>query len=304
MSLGPGKRKSGGMSLYDDDDDDVGTEKPPLKRTSTGLYDAGDIAEGATTTTENSKSSSNGKVSKIGDGEMGGGVSKNHQDNASGSVKDLSKAESPLLISVLGCRRGERDDMQDAHLLIDDLSLGLPFVKRCALYAIFDGHAGTKAASYCEEHIPAILKKKLSSYTDLNTMEKQLKRTFTETFKSVDDGFLLEARKMKPVWKDGTTVTCVLLLNDSLYVANLGDSKAIVCRAKEEGFSSIELTVNHNPTMYEERMRIQKAGGTVRDGRVNGIIEVSRSIGDGQFKTHGVTCMPDMKKLTITENDR
>ncbi|RCN35872.1 hypothetical protein ANCCAN_18263 [Ancylostoma caninum] len=40
------------------------------------------------------------------------------------------------------------------------------------------------------------------------------------------------------------------------------------------------------------------------DGRVNGIIEVSRSIGDGQFKTHGVTCIPDMKKLTITPNDR
>ncbi|KAK6010638.1 hypothetical protein OSTOST_24308 [Ostertagia ostertagi] len=42
--------------------------------------------------------------------------------------------------------------------------------------------------------------------------------------------------------------------------------------------------------MYEERMRIQKAGGTVRDGRVNVIIEV--------------TCVPDMKKLTITERDR
>lgn len=37
---------------------------------------------------------------------------------------------------------------------------------------------------------------------------------------------------------------------------------------------------------------------------MNGIIEVSRSIGDGQFKTHGVTCIPDMKKLTITPNDR
>ncbi|PIO52414.1 hypothetical protein TELCIR_26280, partial [Teladorsagia circumcincta] len=78
---------------------------------------------------------------------------------------------------------------------------------------------------------------------------------------------------------------------------------AIVCRSKEGGFSHIELTVNHNPTMYEERMRIQKAGGTVKDGRVDGIIEVSRSIGDGQFKTHGVTCIPDMKKLTITERD-
>ncbi|PIO61069.1 protein phosphatase 2C, partial [Teladorsagia circumcincta] len=139
--------------------------------------------------------------------------------------------------------------------------------------------------------------------SDLSTLEKQLKRVFAETFKSIDEGFLTEARKAKPVWKDGTTVTCVLLLNDSLYVANLGDSKAIVCRSKEGGFSHIELTVNHNPTMYEERMRIQKAGGTVKDGRVDGIIEVSRSIGDGQFKTHGVTCIPDMKKLTITERD-
>uniref|UniRef100_A0A0K0DCW5 PPM-type phosphatase domain-containing protein n=1 Tax=Angiostrongylus cantonensis TaxID=6313 RepID=A0A0K0DCW5_ANGCA len=70
----------------------------------------------------------------------------------------------------------------------------------------------------------------------------------------------------------------------------------------KDAFSPIELTVDHNPTMYEERMRIQKAGGTVKDGRVNGIIEVSRSIGDGQFKAHGVTCIPDMKKLTITPN--
>lgn len=30
---------------------------------------------------------------------------------------------------------------------------------------------------------------------DLSTMEKQLKRIFTETFKSIDEGFLAEARK-------------------------------------------------------------------------------------------------------------
>ncbi|KAE9413841.1 hypothetical protein Angca_003730, partial [Angiostrongylus cantonensis] len=218
------------------------------------------------------------------------------------------------LLSVLGCRRGERDDMQDAHLLLDNFSLGQSFVKRCSLYAIFDGHAGARAAKYCEEHIPSVLMKKLSSYNDSRLMEKHLKRIFAETFKAVDESFLIEARKMKPVWKDGTTVTCVLMLNDALYVANIGDSKvsviernAIVCRKKEDAFSPIELTVDHNPTMYEERMRIQKAGGTVKqvvDGRVNGIIEVSRSIGDGQFKAHGVTCIPDMKKLTITPSDR
>ncbi|VDK83109.1 unnamed protein product [Cylicostephanus goldi] len=133
---------------------------------------------------------------------------------------------SPLeRLAVLGCRQGQRDDMQDAHLLLHDFDLELPFVKRCALYAIFDGHAGARAANYCEEHVPSTLKKKLSSFGDLTSLEKQLKRTFTETFRSVDEAFLNEARKHKPTWKDGTTATCVLLLNDALYVANLGDSK-------------------------------------------------------------------------------
>jgi hypothetical protein len=41
---------------------------------------------------------------------------------------------------------------------------------------------------------------------------------------------------------------------------------------------AIKLTKEHNPTVYDERVRIQKAGGTVKDGRVLGILEVSRSI--------------------------
>ncbi|KAK6732817.1 hypothetical protein RB195_016909 [Necator americanus] len=285
MAETPGKRKSAALSLYDDDDE----ESPPVKRASGGLYDSGDEALTSSVSAPSTEKQ---------DSQLSNGGSKKEEPR-----ETISSLEPPHLTAVLGCRRGQRDDMQDAHLLLNNFDLELPFVKRCSLYAIFDGHAGARAAKYCEEHIPSTLKKKLSSYGDLNTMEKQLKRTFTETFKNVDEAFLNEAKKHKPVWKDGTTVTCVLLMNDSLYVANLGDSKAIVCRQKDDGFSSIELTVDHNPTSYDERMRIQKAGGTVRDGRVNGIIEVSRSIGDGQFKTHGVTCVPDMKKLTITPND-
>lgn len=299
-----GKRKSTALSLYDDDED----SKPPLKRTSGGLYDGDNEGGSSEPAAEDSAASNSTAETSNGANSSGDAAKEDKGDDAKQQSSPPGVSEPGLeplqLVTVLGCRRGQREDMQDAHLLLNDLSLGLPFVRRCALYAIFDGHAGTRAAKYCTENIPALLKKKLSSYGDLSTMEKQLKRIFTETFKSIDEGFLAEARKSKPVWKDGTTVTCVLLLNDALYVANLGDTKAIVCRNKETGFSSIELTVNHNPTMYEERMRIQKASGTVRDGRVNGIIEVSRSIGDGQFKTHGVTCIPDMKKLTITPSDR
>lgn len=41
-----------------------------------------------------------------------------------------------------------------------------------------------------------------------------------------------------------------------------------------------------------------------RDGRVMGVLEVSRSIGDGQYKKLGVTCTPDVKKCQLTDCDR
>ena len=41
-----------------------------------------------------------------------------------------------------------------------------------------------------------------------------------------------------------------------------------------------------------------------REGRVMGILEVSRSIGDGPYKKHGVICIPDVRRCQLTDNDR
>lgn len=64
------------------------------------------------------------------------------------------------------------------------------------------------------------------------------------------------------------------------------------------------LTRDHNPVDYEERQRIQATGATVQNGRVNNVLEVSRSFGDYQFKKQGVTCIPDVRKCHLTENDK
>ena len=34
-----------------------------------------------------------------------------------------------------------------------------------------------------------------------------------------------------------------------------------------------------------------------------GVLEVSRSIGDGPMKSHGVICLPDIRKLSLTPKD-
>ncbi|KAG3275646.1 ILK associated serine/threonine phosphatase [Ictidomys tridecemlineatus] len=88
--------------------------------------------------------------------------------------------------------------------------------------------------------------------------------------------------------------------------SSLISSQAILCRYNEESqrHAALSLSKEHNPTQYEERMRIQKAGGNVRDGRVLGVLEVSRSIGDGQYKRCGVTSVPDIRRCQLTPNDR
>ncbi|XP_059157022.1 integrin-linked kinase-associated serine/threonine phosphatase 2C-like [Physella acuta] len=214
-----------------------------------------------------------------------------------------------ILKGYVADRQGEREDMQDAHVLIDDFLQHIPglhnSIHRLALYAVFDGHGGVRASRFASQHLHNNLRDKFPK-GDITQVEKEIKRIFIDAFKKTDEDFLKEATKNKPSWKDGTTAVVVLAINDTLYIANLGDSKAVLCRFKdgEQRCVGIPLTTDHSPSLYEERMRIQKAGGNVREGRVMGVLEVARSIGDGPYKNHGVTCIPDIKRCQLTDNDR
>jgi serine/threonine protein phosphatase PrpC len=46
----------------------------------------------------------------------------------------------------------------------------------------------------------------------------------------------------------------------------------------------VELSEDHKPENDIEMKRIKAAGGFVEDGRVQGIIAVSRAIGDWEYK--------------------
>lgn len=65
-----------------------------------------------------------------------------------------------------------------------------------------------------------------------------------------------------------------------LVVANAGDSRAILSR--ETGVS--RLSFDHKPTEESEAQRIIASGAFVRDGRVNGMIGITRALGDHGMK--------------------
>ena len=71
------------------------------------------------------------------------------------------------------------------------------------------------------------------------------------------------------------------------------------------------MSYDHKPNDRIERERIQNAGATITDGRVNGNINLSRAIGDLEYKQNeslppekqAVTAFPDIKETTLQPND-
>ncbi|XP_072036058.1 integrin-linked kinase-associated serine/threonine phosphatase 2C-like [Amphiura filiformis] len=257
---------------------------------------------------EGEKKSADDELSKIKD-NAAIGVKRKAEEKPEDSKRKKLAPGLYEFHSYVAERKGEREDMQDTHVLIDDFTdqfHNLPTsVHRVAYYAVFDGHCGSKAS----QHAANVLHKKLISKFprgEVSHFDKEMKRCLIDTFKQTDDEFLKQASAVKPAWKDGSTAVCVLAVDNTLYIANLGDSKASLCRYDEEKqkYNLIPLSKEHSPSLYEERRRIQKAGGTVKDGRIMGILEVSRSIGDGRFKHCGVSCIPDVKKCQLTPKDK
>ena len=87
----------------------------------------------------------------------------------------------------------------------------------------------------------------------------------------------------------GCTACVSLVTPNKIYVANAGDSRAVAALDK----ASYELSEDHKPENKNERKRIENASGFVEDNRVNGILNLSRSIGDFEYKSNPK--LPDEK---------
>ena len=78
----------------------------------------------------------------------------------------------------------------------------------------------------------------------------------------------------------GCTANVILMTPEKVYCANAGDSRAV---AAVSGKAS-PLSFDHKPEDKNELARITNAGGTVNMGRVDGGLNLSRAIGDLEYK--------------------
>ncbi|KAK3225241.1 hypothetical protein Dsin_005103 [Dipteronia sinensis] len=202
--------------------------------------------------------------------------------------------------------------MEDAWVVMLDARADSPPNLRCAHFAIYDGHGGRLAAEYAQKKLHANV---VSAGLPRELLDvKAAKKAILDGFRKTDEYLLQESASGG--WQDGATAVCVWVLGRTVFVANIGDAKAVVARSSVadgsqnnlEGLSSLKaivVTREHKAIYPQERSRIQKAGGTVSsNGRLQGRLEVSRAFGDRQFKKFGVVATPDIHSFELTDREQ
>ncbi|KAF3326149.1 putative protein phosphatase 2C 35 [Carex littledalei] len=126
------------------------------------------------------------------------------------------------------------------------------------LFGVFDGHGayGTQCARFVRDRLPEVL------CADPAALQADPTKSFHEAFLTVN----LELHNNPDIddSMSGTTAIVVLVYGDMLYVANVGDSRAVagVLRGDESVLAE-DLSSDQTPFREDEKERVQKCGARV-----------------------------------------
>jgi protein phosphatase 1L len=182
--------------------------------------------------------------------------------------------------------RGKRSSMEDffeTHTCgVDGQIVGL--------FGVFDGHGGAQAAEYVQQNL----------FRNLKTHPKFISDTklaIVDAYQQTDSEFLkVENNQHRDA---GSTALTAALVGNHLLVANVGDSRAVLCRSGK----AVALSRDHKPNQSDERKRIEDAGGFVMwagTWRVAGVLAVSRAVGDRLLKQY-VVAVPEIREEIIND---
>jgi serine/threonine protein phosphatase PrpC len=216
----------------------------------------------------------------------------------------VSEVQSPLLASKSDAVRKhkQRKRAKERKSLLKLAAEGVPFH---AFLAVYDGHGGSEAAKCAARSVHHFLAKSDRFFDDDASV------ALAEAFAMTDKRFLERAESVGIY--AGSTAIVAFVRNTTLWCANLGDSRAVMCRAGK----AVPLSTDHTPAVEAERKRVMAAGGQVRDNRVNGMLSVTRAFGDLDYKAHKhmffpsqqffadpVIAEPEVRRFELTADDQ
>ncbi|KAL7136136.1 hypothetical protein ABFS83_10G009100 [Erythranthe nasuta] len=201
---------------------------------------------------------------------------------------------------------------------------------------VFDGHgpSGHKVARYMRDFLPAKISYlyKQPIVVDIEADEPEdgsgnapeysrnplflsWKARLTKCFHEMDDQ--LEGEASIESYCSGTTSVCVLKKAEHLIIANLGDSRAVLCtRDENDHLVSEQLTVDLKPNLPGEAHRIRSCEGRVlamdEEPNVYRIwmpnedcpgLAMARAFGDFCLKDFGLISTPQVTYRKLTQKD-
>jgi len=206
------------------------------------------------------------------------------------------------------------------------------------IFGVFDGHGGREVAIYCQRHYENILKRDVETIKT-ESVEEWLRKSFlnvdVELVKPEGQNEMGDMRREFPPAKpaileildkgkkkDSSEMTNEEMALDSvgctanvmfidrevnkIYVINAGDSRCTMGKAGK----CVEMSIDHKPESQTEIDRIEKAGSVITEGRVDGNLNLTRSLGDMKYKqrTHlkpeeqAITANPDVYSFDLTND--
>ena len=199
--------------------------------------------------------------------------------------------------------QGKRSYMEDRYAYLHKNFITIAMV--C------DGHGGFEVAEFTSRELPLRLLNALSGAENSRIITAQ----------KIRDTILDWGEEMKRQ-KSGTTISGILIKNGIMYVYNLGDSRVSAMLQpetfvylldpvfnKKDGSLEGKIIIDYNSMDFfctkdhdlclSEVDRIHSAGGFLIDDRLNGILNLSRTIGDGDVGK-GLCHVPDVYWINTT----
>jgi len=184
----------------------------------------------------------------------------------------------------------------------------------CCLYGVFDGHDGPRAAHFTSERLSAeLLLGQLTSGSNDEIVKNNLAQAFTVVergyFESIDvelakkthlqsqlpeppdlaekhyPSVMQQIETLNDTIKGGTTALVVVILNEKLFVANVGDSRALLCQYDNQNKLMVQqINEDHNICNLNEVKRLEKLGLDVESLKSNSKLRFTRCIGNYSCK--------------------
>ena len=141
-----------------------------------------------------------------------------------------------------------------------------------SISGIFDGHLGSEMALFAKENIIINLRRRLEEYNREGLSNLGIRNAIKKGFVDLDQSFR---------GKSGSTANVALKIDGDLWIANLGDSRALL--VGRDG-NVTQLSEDAKPSDPRYAKGIRKRGGEVLFDRVEGDLDVARSLGDHCYR--------------------